>query len=158
MHHAKKTLLQIPHARNLEKEFPAANTPIPCPVTMQVDRKNQALAVRCPHCRAQFNKPASQHLLVNSNVHVPGLEDQVEKLLLHNHFSRACVAFDQQKQEITFCAEKKVWLLYTCERGCENVSPEMGGVQKHHLGLLHCGSPESPLTSWLSWLGMQLSC
>jgi hypothetical protein len=44
---------------------------------------------------------------VNSNVHVPGLEDQVEKLLLHNHFSRACVAFDQQKQEITFCADKK---------------------------------------------------
>jgi hypothetical protein len=53
-------LLQIPHARNLEKEFPAANTPIPCPVTMQVDRKNQALTVRCPHCRAQFKLPNQQ--------------------------------------------------------------------------------------------------
>jgi hypothetical protein len=47
----------------LEKEFPAANTPIPCPVTMQVDRKNQASTVRYPHCRAQFNLPNQQNLL-----------------------------------------------------------------------------------------------
>jgi hypothetical protein len=61
----------------LEKEFPAANTPIPCPVTMQVDRKKPSFnckmsSLPSPIQAAKSTKPASQHLLVNSNVHVPG--------------------------------------------------------------------------------------